>query len=152
MGTGLSLRTVDLAVVAVANVINLLMAGLFLARTAGHARLETSLGVAVIAMAVPLAGAVYVNASHGREWWTVALVLPVIAFCVVELVFDFILQIPFRTTWMLWPYLALYYLGVLALIGYGFGVGRALGFVTLATYFLALGASWYAHTGARTAV
>jgi len=145
-------RTVDVAVVGVANAINLLMAGLFLARAAGHARLETVLGAAVIAMAVPALGALYLNVSHAREWWTVALLVPVVAFCVIELVLDFMLQLPFRTTWMLWPYLALYYLAVLALIGYGFGVGRIFGFVTLGTYLLALGATWYAHTGARTAV
>jgi hypothetical protein len=45
-----------------------------------------------------------------------------------------------------WPYISMYYLGLMAMIGYAFLVGRIWGFVTLATYFVNLWATWYAHT------
>ena len=66
MGAAWNPRTVDVAVVGVANAINLLMAGLFLARAAGHARLETVLGAAVIAMAVPALGATWYAHTGAR--------------------------------------------------------------------------------------
>ena len=53
--------------------------------------------------------------------------------------------IPSNQAAYLWPYLALYYAGVLALVGYTFGLGIVHGFVTLGTYFLCLGATWYSY-------
>ena len=47
---------------------------------------------------------------------------------------------------MLGPYLALYYLGLLGMIGYAFGAGKLYGFITLATYFLNLAATGYSYS------
>lgn len=141
-------RTVDLGVVAIANLVNLLMAGVFLARISGHPRFEHVFGLIVVATAVPAAAAAWINAARDRPGWTVLLLVPLILFCLVELLLDFVLDVPFRTGRLLWPYLAVYYLALFALIGYAFGAGRALGLLTLATYFLNLGASWFAHSGA----
>ena len=66
----------------------------------------------------------------------------------VELLLDYVLEIDFRRTHtrLLGPYLALFYLGQMGLIGYAFVVQPVYGFVTLATYFLNLLATWYSYS------
>jgi len=64
----------------------------------------------------------------------------------VELFFDYIFHLPFRETNLLWPYLGVYYLGLLGMIGYAFVVRMMYGYMTLVTYFLNLLATWYAHS------
>jgi len=59
-------RTVDLGVVAIANLVNLLMAGVFLARISGHPRFEHVFGLIVVATAVPAAAAG--SAWRDRPW------------------------------------------------------------------------------------
>ena len=99
----------------------------------------------MVALALPLGAATTLNLLGKRDWWFVALPLPLILHCVVELLLDYILKLDFRKTRLLGPYLLLFYLGQMGLIGYAFVVAPACGFVTLATYFLCLGATRYAH-------
>ncbi len=137
---------VDLVVVVAANLFNLLMASIFTTRPRGWKRFERTAGLVMVGMAVPLGAAVILNALGKREWWFVLLPLPLILHCVVELLLDYILKLDFRKTRLLGPYLALFYLGQMGLIGYAFVAEPAYGFVTLATYFVCLGATRYAHS------
>jgi hypothetical protein len=139
-------RVVDLALFAIANLANLLLATIFLARTRRLKKVEHILGLAVVAMALPAAAALVLNAVGARGWWWVLLPLPFILHCVSELLLDYVLKLPFRSTRLLGPYLGLYYLAMWGLIGYSFLVGKAYGLVTLATYFLCLAATWYSYT------
>lgn len=141
----LVLHAADLALFAVANLSNLLLAAIFLGRTRELKRLEQALGLGVVALALPAAGAVVVNALGTRGWWWVILPLPFILHCVNELLLDYVLKIPFRSTRLLGPYLALYYLGCWGLIGYCFLVGKAYGLSSLVTYFLCLAATAYSY-------
>jgi uncharacterized membrane protein len=61
------------------------------------------------------------------------------------LLLDYILKLDFRKSRLLGPYLVLFFLGQIGMIGYAFAVGALQGFVTLATYSLCLGAMRYAH-------
>jgi CubicO group peptidase (beta-lactamase class C family) len=142
----LPFRTIDLVVVAVANLFNLLMASIFFARPRGWQRFERVLGLVMVALALPLGAAVALNALGQRAWWFVVLPIPLILHTIVELLLDYVMKLDFRGTRLLAPYLALFYLGQVGLIGYAFAVEPAYGFVTLATYFLSLGAARYAHT------
>jgi hypothetical protein len=139
------LGTIDLVVVVAANLFNLLMTAIFLTRPKGWRRFERVVGLIMVALALPLGAAVVLNLLIDREWWFVALPLPLILHSIVELLLDYILKLDFRKTRLLGPYLALFYLGQIGLIGYAFAVEPAYGFVTLATYFLCLGATRYAH-------
>ncbi len=72
-----------------------------------------------------------------------------ILFFAIELLFDYILKLDFRNTALLWPYIVVYYLALMGMIGYSFSIGRPYGFITLGTYFLGLLATWYGHAGPR---
>lgn len=96
-------RLVDLDVVAAANAANVLMARVFLARAARSPRLESALGLLVVATGCPLGWADWRNAALAQDAWAVALPAPFVLFCLAELVLDYVLRISFRTTWLVCP-------------------------------------------------
>jgi hypothetical protein len=144
-------QTVDLALVVVANLVNLLVAGMFLCRAFGRARCATVVGLASLALSLPIAGVVAFNIIEARERWTFILPALWILYSVVEFVLDYVLKLNFRETALLWPYLILYYLAQLGLVGYGYGVGDLYGFITLGTYFVCLGAMAFSYAASVTA-
>jgi hypothetical protein len=140
-----SLDMIDLVVVVAANLFNLLMAAIFFTRPRGWKRFERAVGLILVVLALPLGAAAILNFLAHRAWWFVVLPLPLILHCAIELLLDYILKLDFRQTRWLGPYLGLFYLGQWGLIGYAFVVRPIYGFVTLATYFLCLGTTRYAH-------
>ena len=146
MSTGILLQMVDQVVVVAANLFNLLMTAIFLARPRGWKRFERIAGLVMVSLAVPLGTAAVLNLVNERPWWFVVLPLPLLLHCVAELLLDYVLKLDFRRTRLLGPYLALFYLGQWGLIGYAFVAKPLYGFVTLATYFLCLAATRYAHS------
>jgi hypothetical protein len=138
-----AVNPIDLAVFIVANLMNLLLVGMFLARAFGMPQLGHGLGSGVLLLAAPLAVVAVVNILGRRDPWLVVLPGLVVLYCAVEFALDYILKIDFRNTPLLWPYLGLYYVGLMGMIGYAFIVGKPFGFVTLATYFANLAATFY---------
>ncbi len=149
MSLQIDAQMVDLAMFAIANVVNVLVAIIMLSRPAGLRPVERALGLVLIFLALPLTLGVVFNALNGREWWTVVLPSLLVLHLALELLLDYVLAVNFRQTRLLWPYLLIFYLAQMGMIGYSFAIGRALGFVTLGTYFLSLLATWvsYARVG-----
>jgi len=146
------LRIVDLGVFVIANIINVLLVVMLMARARAmtrETRVEYVIGLAVVAMALPLAAAVVVNVIGRREWWSWALPLVTIAYLILEFVLDHALKVDFRHSGLLTPYLILFYLGQFAMIGYSFAVGKPYGFITLVTYFINLAATFYSYARVR---
>jgi hypothetical protein len=137
---------IDFALFLIANLVNLLVTGVFMARGSGYERTEYVLGLAVVVMALPTMTIVVSNIIHQREWWTIVLPLPLILYCLVELLLDYVLKLDFRNTGLIWFYIPIFYLGLWGMIGYAFLIGRIYGFITLGTYFISLFATWYGHT------
>ena len=141
----LDYRTVDLALFVLANLINLLLAGMFLGRLRGWRRLAQVLGWSSVALGLPVAAVAVLNLLGGREWWTVVMPALYVAYALLHLVLDGILKLDFRNTRLLGPYLLVYYVALWGLVGYCFSAGAVYGFITLATYFLCLFATLYAY-------
>jgi hypothetical protein len=80
-----------------------------------------------------------------REWWAITLPLLLIVFLVAEVALDYIARYDFRSTRLLGPYLFLYYVSIMGMIGYSFLAEKRYGFVTLATYFLSQIAALYSY-------
>ena len=139
-------RIIDIGLFIIANLINLLLIGIFLSRPKGLKKVEHILGLFVVAMILPVGIAIILNILGKREWWTIVLAMILILFLKIELLFDYILKLNFRKTRLLWPYLFLYYLAMMAMIGYTFLISKPFGFVTLSTYFLGLFATWYSYS------
>ena len=103
MNSTVATQVIDLVVVIIANLANVLLAGMFLARAAGQTRTARILGTGVVLLALPLAAAVVLNALNGREWWTVILPGVLIGYCAIEYILDYLLKIDFRHTRLLGP-------------------------------------------------
>jgi hypothetical protein len=145
MDAWLDIWVIDIGIFVIANLINLLLIGIFLSRPKGLKKVEHILGLFVVAMILPVGLAIILNILGKREWWAIVLPLILILFLAVESLLDYILRLNFRKTRWLWPYLFLYYLAMMAMIGYSFLIGKPYGFVTLGTYFLSLFATWYSY-------
>ena len=135
----------DTLVVTIANAINIGMIAIFLLRTRHERVWEWRIGLLQIALAAPLLVIVGYNIASTRPWWTVVLPGLLAVFLLVELLLDYILQVGFRETRLLGPYLLLYYAALMGMIGYAFLTSVPFGFVTLATYFGQLAATAYSY-------
>jgi len=136
-------RKIDLTVVYLANLINILIAFLFLARMSDLTAVENPLGIAVITMGFVLGYIAYLNKKNCRDKWETYLIIPIFLFIIVELILDYILVLDFRSTIIVGPYVLLYYVGAWGLIGYSFRFEKKWGFITLGTYFLMMILSIY---------
>jgi hypothetical protein len=139
-------RFIDITLFIIANMVNLLLTGIFLSRPLGMKKLERVLGLITVSLILPIGAAVILNIQGRREWWTIVLPSILVLFLAIELLLDYILMLNFRRTRFLWPYLLLYYLALMAMIGYSFAMGKSFGFITLGTYFLNLFATWYSYS------
>jgi len=129
-------KRIDLIVVYMANLINVVMVFLFVARISGLPQVEHVLGVVAMMMGFAVGYVAFLNKKSNRDKWEVILLFPIFLFFVVELLLDYVLSFDFRKTAIVIPYTSLYYVGLWGLIGYGFRFDKKWGFVTLATYFL----------------
>jgi len=137
---------IDVNLFVIANLINILMIGIFLSRAKGLEHIEEKLGIVLIALTIPVALSILLNIAGKREWWSIVLPSLLVVFLIVELILDYILKLDFRHTSLLWPYLLLYYISLWGMIGYTFLIGKSYGSVTLITYFLHLAATWYSYS------
>ncbi len=140
------LQIIDFVIFAIANLVNLFISGIFLARRAGQEQIENALGLVLVTFTFPLAILIIWNGALGREWWTLVLPSLLVGYLLVELLLDYIFKIDFRHTTLLWPYLLIYYLALMGMIGYCFLVKPLYGFITLASYLINLAATWCSYT------
>lgn len=136
-------QKIDLTVVFLANLINILIAFLFLARMANLTELENTFGITSIIMGFTLGYIAYINSKNRRDKWETYLLIPIFLFMIIELILDYILVIDFRNTIIAGPYVLLYYIGAWGLIGYCFRFEKKWGFITLGTYFIMMILSVY---------
>ena len=136
-------RKIDLTVVYLANLINILIAFLFLARMSGLTEVENTLGISVITMGFALGYIAYFNKKNRRDKWDTYLLIPIFLFMIIELILDYIFILDFRNTIIAGPYALLYYIGACGLIGYSFRFEKNWGLITLGTYFIMMILSIY---------
>jgi hypothetical protein len=128
-------RYLDLLLVSLANLMNLLMVVVFLARVMNVGRMQF-IGFVWEVFVLLLGYGVVINIKAKRGGWAIALPLSLFIFLIVEILLDYIFEYDFRSTGWLGPYLLFYYVSTLAMIGYSFLVRKQYGFITLVTYFL----------------
>jgi len=132
---------IDLVVVIIANLTNLLLAVMFLYRARGRPRIGNGFGWGAVLLGIPLLVVIVLNVLSGRPWWTVVLPGLLVLYDLVEFGLDHVFKFDFRQSRWLGPYLGLYYLALMGMIGYSFASGKLYGFITLATYFINLAAT-----------
>jgi hypothetical protein len=131
----------DFAVFIIANLANLLLALMFLLRGGGRPKTGSAIGWAAVILGIPLLVIAILNAAWARPWWTFVLPGLLILYDAVEFLLDDLLKFDFRRSRWLGPYLGLYYLALMGMIGFAFAVDKSYGFITLVTYFINLAAT-----------
>lgn len=142
----MEIRLVDLSVFIIANLTNLLLTIMFLFRARGRSQVGSVFGWVSVALGIPLIPVIILNALGVRPWWTIVLPALMVAYDAAEFLLDFVLKFDFRHSRWLGPYLGLFYLALMGMIGYAFAVGKPFGFITLVTYFLCLAATAYSYS------
>jgi hypothetical protein len=137
-------RSIDLVVVTLANLMNTVMVVVFVLRSLAMGRLQV-VGFVWVGMILVLAYVVTLNVRAKREWWTMVLPSQLLVFLIAEVLLDYVVMTEFRSTALPGPYLFLYYISILGMIGYSFLTEKTYGFVTLATYFLSQIAALYSY-------
>jgi hypothetical protein len=137
-------RFIDLFVISVANLFNIIMVVVFYLRTR-NVNHPKAFGYVWTVFVIILVAASILNIRSKLSWWSIALPLIFAAFLILELILDYLLQIDFRNTSLLAPYLLLYYVSILGMIGYSFLTEKKLGIFTLVTYFLSQIAAFYSY-------
>ena len=132
---------IDFCAVLLVNIFNLMCAWMFALRAQSKPAAGRVFGWIGVAAGLGLVVPAACSAVLGRPWWTVGLPAVLVLYCLVELVADGLLKLPFRQSRWLGPYLGLYYLGSMIMVGYAFLVNPAWGVVTLVTYFVNLAAA-----------
>src|SRR3989337_4282340 len=95
-----------------ANLINIVMAVLFIASVSGLPQVEYVLCIAVMIMGFTLGYIAFLNRKSKRDKWEAYLLIPIFLFFVVDLILDYVLSFNFRSTAIVGPYLLLYYVGL----------------------------------------
>jgi len=137
-------RSTDLIAVTVTNLFNMIMVIVFFIRTLQKGHLQI-FGIIWAVFIAALVVVVYKNIQAKRGRWFVILPLLFEIFLLAEVALDYILKYDFRSTSLIGPYLLLYYVSVLGMIGYSFLVEKKYGFITLVTYFISQIAALYSY-------
>jgi hypothetical protein len=140
---------VDLSVFVIANLTNLLLAIMFVFRARDKVRIGNGFGWISVTLGIPLIAVIVINALGMRPWWTIVLPTLMVTYDLAEFLLDFVLKFDFRHSHWIGPYLGLYYLALMGMIGYSFTIGRPFGFITLATYFVSQTATAYSQSRNR---
>jgi hypothetical protein len=138
-------RKTDLTVVCLANLINVIMGFLFVARISALSQVEGFLGIVAMIMGFCLGYIAFINRRNKRDKWETYLLIPIFLFFIVELALDYAIDFDFRSTALAGPYVLFYYVGLWGLIGYAFRFDKKWGFLTLATYFMNMSLSVLQH-------
>ena len=125
----------------IANVNNLLLIFLFIARIKHMSSVEHWLGLVIILSILPLAYLFYDAFTHNRQLIYFIQIGLMISFLIVELLLDYILKADFRHTQSLViPYVMLFFAGVGGMIGVASHAGKFWTIITVVS-FLAMTAS-----------
>ncbi len=120
-----------------ANVNNLLLIALFLARIARRERLECWLGILFICSIFPL-GYLFLSGFFQKRSFIYFLWLGLmIVFLILELFLDYILKIDFRhTQWMVIAYVTIFFGATGGMIGLASLAGRGWMLITVTTFLI----------------
>jgi hypothetical protein len=130
-------RTADLVGAITANIYNILIIALFVARLAGRPQLAHGLGLVSIGVVVPLVYLLVAARSTPRPTIYFVWIGLMLLFQIVELLVDYIYKIEFRHDLrMVIPYVMLFFGATGGMIGLAAQAGRFWAGVTSATFLV----------------
>ena len=125
-----------------------LVSGIFLATKVGNVVLRWGLGILVIGLIVPYMVVLIGYVWERREKVVFISLGLILGYLLLEVIWDYILQIPFREILGLHiVYIIVLYVASFNMIGVSFRIHRTLGFVVTITFWISLGCLIYLYLG-----
>lgn len=144
------LDLLDLLFVATAVVFNIQVMGIYVAGKQKRFDIVHTLGIAVIALALPI-GIVFLNdLINGAARWILYGLALILVYLLVELLADLVLKIEFRNKPVLHiPYIILFYMAEIAFIRIAFSISAVAGYLVSVSFWLLLACLLYAFWPSR---
>jgi hypothetical protein len=129
----------DLLFVVIAIVFNIQIMGIYFASKQKHYDMVRKFGMVTISLALPLAIVAINNLILGRERWIMIGFLFIFLYLAVELIFDFIYKIDFRSspTFHI-PYIVLFYIVEFSFIAIAFSMNTVSGYLVSLSFWALL--------------
>ena len=141
-----SKHSIDLLGSIIANVNNILLIGIFLARIYKYSKIENWLGIIFILSIFPLTLMLLESFAFSREGLYYVQLILMMSFIVLELILDYLLKIDFRQNRsVLIPYVTLFYASFGGMIGIASHSGKQWTIITVITFLLMAAASLIMH-------
>jgi len=130
----------------VANLINVLVIAVFIARLSNKPNIEYWFGIILILSIVPLAYLFITAIGIKRPLLYFIQISLMMAYLVVELMLDYILKVDFRQNqWIVFPYIILFFSGTGGMIGVASHAGKVWIIVTVISFLIMFILSFVQH-------
>ena len=138
--------SINLLGAIVANINNIILTGIFLARIYKYPRIEYWLGILFLSSIIPLI-LMLINATETKReiLYFIQLIL-ILGFIVLEFILDYLFKIEFRQNQnIVIPYLFLFYASFGGMIGIASQAGKPWTVITIITFLLVTALSFIMH-------
>ena len=138
----------DILFISSAIIFNISVSGVYLASKFNNGGLLQTFGAIVVLLSVPFTISLIGFLKKKAEKKIIISLIIILLYLVLEIVFDYILKIPFRDILALHIfYIIVFYAAAFSMIGVSFNINRKIGFIVLTTFWLLIGCLIYMYLG-----
>ncbi|KYK22333.1 hypothetical protein AYK25_02725 [Thermoplasmatales archaeon SM1-50] len=129
-------------------IFNIGISGVYLSSKFNNEVFRQTFGTIVVVLLIPFTVSLIIYIKKKVEKKIILSLLIIFFYLVLEIVFDYILKIPFRDILALHiPYIIVFYAASFSMIGVSFNINRKMGFIVLSTFWILIGCLIYMYLG-----
>jgi len=129
----------DLVFVISATLLNLFVIAIYISEKFGRTKLVRRLGIAVLALTIPFLAVFIAYLFQGKDLWILMVFLAIFVYMFLELLWDYLLKVDFRSKPALHiPYIIIFYIVLFGNIAIAFRINRTWGWVVTVTFWALL--------------
>jgi hypothetical protein len=138
----------NLLFITSAIIFNTSISCVYLASKYKNELLLQTFGLIVVLLIIPFTISLIIYIKKKAEKKIIISVIIILLYLVLEILFDYILKIPFRDILILHiPYILVFYAAAFSILGVSFDINRRMGLVVLTTFLILIGCLMYLYLG-----
>jgi len=138
----------NIVFIASAIIFNISVSGVYLASKFNNGVLLQTFGAIVVLMSIPFTISLIGYLKNKAEKKIIISLVIVLLYLVLEIIFDYILKIPFRDILALHIfYIIVFYTAAFSMIAVSFNINRKMGVIVLITFLILIGCLIYMYLG-----
>jgi len=138
----------DILFLVSAVIFNISVSGVYLTSKFNNDFLLQTFGAIVVLLLIPFTISLIGYLKKKSEKKIIISLVIILLYLVLEIVFDYILKIPFRDILALHiPYIMVFYAAAFSIIGVSFNINKKMGFIVLTTFLILIGCLIYMYIG-----